>query len=54
MLGTNPNIKAGRGNPVGGKGSQKQATESETAPAPTVRSPTRRPSYTTVTYVQRA
>lgn len=34
--------------------SQRQASESETAPAPAVRSPTRRPSYTIVTYVPRS
>lgn len=36
------------------KGSPKQATESEITPPPTVRSPTRPPSYTIVTYTQRA
>ena len=33
-LGTSPHIKAGQGNPVGGKGSQEQAKESETPPLP--------------------
>jgi hypothetical protein len=46
-------MKAGWGSPGGGKGSQKSAKESETASAPTVRSPTRTTFYTTVTYVQR-
>ena len=42
-----PHIKAGRGNPVEGKGSQTQAKESENPPTSTVRSPARTPSYTT-------
>jgi hypothetical protein len=36
------------------KVSQRQATESETAPAPTVRGPIGTPSYINVIYVQRA
>ena len=48
-----PRIKTGQGNPVGGKGSQKQAKKSETVTNSTVRSPTRRPTHTTITYVQR-
>lgn len=52
-LGTNPTIKAEGGNPVGGKGSQKQAKESETVPVPAVKSPTRTPSYTAIPYMQR-
>lgn len=36
------------------KGSQRPATESEPAPASTVRSHTRKQSYTTVRYVQKA
>ena len=51
-LSTSHHIKAGQGNPLGGKGSQNQ--ESETARASTVRRPTRRPSYITMTYTQRA
>ena len=50
-LSTSPCIKAGQGNPVRGIGSQKPAKKSEAAPAPTVRNPTRRPSYITVPYV---
>ena len=53
-VGTSSGIQDGQGNPVEGKGSQKQATESETTPTPTVRSPTRWPIYTTIIYVQRA
>ena len=49
-LGTYPSIKAGKSSPVGGKGSQRQAVE--TAPTPTVRSPTRTLSYTTITYTK--
>jgi hypothetical protein len=45
-------IKAEQGNLVWGNGSQKVAIGSETAPASTVRSPTRRSRYTTVTYMQ--
>ena len=52
-LGTFLHIKAGQGNPVGGKGSQEQAEELETAPVPTVRSPTRTSSYTIIMYMQR-
>lgn len=33
---------------------QWQATESETTPAPGVKIPTSRPSYTNVSYMQRA
>ena len=54
QLGAFPHIKSGQGNPVGRKGSQEQAKESETAPTPTVRSLRITPSYTTITYMQRA
>jgi hypothetical protein len=37
----------------GKKKSEKEAKESETAPVPTARSPTRKPSYKTITYMQR-
>jgi hypothetical protein len=47
-------IRAGRGIQVGGTGVQEQAKESETALTPIVRSLTRTPSYTTITYMQRA
>lgn len=50
--GTHHCIKAGQ-SPVGGKGPHKQAKEGGTAPAPAVRNPTRMPSYTTITYMQR-
>jgi hypothetical protein len=50
-LDTSPHIKAERGNPVGGKGYQKQAKEKEMAPASFVRSPTRRLRYTAITYI---
>lgn len=40
--------------PSSRKESQEQAAESETVPPSSVRSPTRRPSHTTVTHVQRA
>ena len=53
-LGTFTHIKAGWGNPVGGKGSQRQAKESETALGPSIRSPTKPPSYTNITYMQKA
>jgi hypothetical protein len=33
--------------------SKKQAKESKITTVPTVRNPTRRPSYTTITYMQR-
>jgi hypothetical protein len=50
-LGTSPLFKARKGNSV----SQNQAKESEeTVSAPTVRSPTRRPSYTAIAYMQMA
>lgn len=45
-------IKAGQGNPVGEKGHQSQAKESETASTPTVGSPTRISSYTNIRYKQ--
>ena len=41
---------AAQGNPVGSQGSLEQAKQSETAPTPTVGSPT---SYTTLMYIQR-
>lgn len=47
--GTHCDIKDGQGNPVGGKGFQKQAKEAETVCAPTVRNPTRTGSCTTIT-----
>jgi hypothetical protein len=53
-LGTSFNIKAGQDNPVGGKGPPKQAKESEEVPIPTIRNHTRTPSYSPVTYIQRA
>jgi hypothetical protein len=46
-LGTSFSIEASHTNPVG----EGQAAESETAPAPSVRSPTRSPSFTTVTHI---
>jgi len=49
-----PHIKAGQGNPIGGKGSQKQAIESEIASTPTGRSPTRRPTCTSIAYIHKA
>ena len=52
-LGTSPHSQAEPGNPVQGKGSPKQAKESETAPTPTVNSPTGPPSYTIITYMQK-
>lgn len=45
-------IKTGQGNPVGGKGHQSLAKESETASTPTVGSPTRTSSYTSIRYKQ--
>lgn len=50
---TSPHIKDGQEDLVVGKGSHKQAEESETAPASTVRSPITKPSYTTIRYMQR-
>jgi hypothetical protein len=50
-LGTPLCIKAGYGNPVGEKWLQKLA-KGQTAPVPTVRIPTRKPSYITVTGMQ--
>ena len=50
---TYPPIKDGEDSPRGGKGSREQAKESETAPIPTVRSPTRTPNYTAITFMQR-
>lgn len=41
---TNAYIKAGQGNPGGGKGSQGQAKESGENPVPILRIPTRTPS----------
>lgn len=51
-LGTSPLIESRLGNPIRGKGS-KSRQESETAPANTVRSPTRTPSFTAVLHMQR-
>jgi hypothetical protein len=47
-LGTFSPTKTGWCNLVGGKVSQKQAKEPETAPTPTVRNPIGRPSYITI------
>jgi hypothetical protein len=44
--------KARHGIPVRGKGLHKQAKESETAPTPTVRIPTRTPSYSAVIHTR--
>lgn len=49
-LDTSPQIKAGQGNAVGGKESQKQTKESERASTLTIRSPRRSPRWTTITY----
>lgn len=46
-------IKAGQVNPVGGKRSHKYAKESQTAPILMVMIPTRTPSYSAVTYIQK-
>ena len=46
-----PCIKAGQGNPVQVIDSQEPIKALGTASAPIVRSPTSRPSYTTVTYM---
>jgi hypothetical protein len=48
-LGTCPQIKDGKGNLAGDKWLPNQK-ESEIALPPTVRSPKREPSYTTITY----
>jgi hypothetical protein len=53
-LGICPHIKATPDNPTGAKGPQSRLNSSETALASTVRNPTRTPSYTTKTCVQRA
>lgn len=53
-LSTSSCVKAKQGDPVWRVASRKPVKESETAPVPTVRSPRRGPSYTTVTYMQRA
>lgn len=45
--------KAKWGHPVGREESHKQAKESETASDPNVRNPTRIPSHTAITYMQR-
>lgn len=42
-------IKIGQGNTVCGNGFQKPVNESVTAPAPTARTPTRKPNYIAVT-----
>lgn len=49
-LSTSLCIKAERGNPVGEKEPPRQAKESKTPSTCTVRSPTRTPSYRTLTY----
>jgi hypothetical protein len=51
-LGSSSHTKAGHGKPRRGKGSKRQAKQSEIAPAPTVRCPTRIPSYTPITYAE--
>lgn len=51
--GISPQIKVVQGNPIERKAPQEQVKESETILTPTVRSPTRRASYTTLTYTQR-
>ena len=48
-----PPIKAGQGNPVGGKGSQKRTKSQRYPLLPLLGIPTRKPSNTTVTYIQR-
>ena len=50
----NSHIKARQGNPVRGKGSQRKAKELGSALIPTVRNPTRTPSYTNIIYMQAA
>lgn len=52
-LGTNPHVKAGLDNPVGVKGLQEQAKESQTAPTATVGNSIRTSSCTIIRYVQR-
>lgn len=52
VIGTSSPTTAGQGNLIGGIGSQKQVTGSKTGPAPNVRRPTRKLSYTNVTYMQ--
>jgi len=51
-LGSSPYIKVGRGNRVGAKRVSRAGKESEATPAPTVRNPTERLSYTAITHVQ--
>jgi hypothetical protein len=51
-LGASLPIKTGQANPVGKKESQHQERVRDSA-TPTVRSPTRIPSYTTIAYMQR-
>ena len=53
-LSTSLCITAEQGDPIRGTGFQKPVKELETVPVPDARSPTRSPSYTTVTYMQRA
>lgn len=52
---TKPNFsyQAEWGNPVGGKGFQKQQESQRQPPIPTAKSPTKTPSYITITYMQR-
>lgn len=52
-LGITPYIKAGQGNPAGGKGSQSRQKDQRQLLLP-VRYPTRTPRYTNITYMQRA
>lgn len=49
----NSAINVEQGNTVGGKETLDQATESETAFTPTIKHPTRIPTSTTITYMQR-
>lgn len=47
---TSPCVKAGWGDPVGGKGSPEHAKEVETTPTPSVRTSIRRQTYPTIAY----
>lgn len=53
-ISTSPCIKVGQGDTVWEIRSQKPIKKSESVPGLTIRSPPRSPSYTTVTYMQRA
>jgi hypothetical protein len=50
-LDTSPHIRTRQGNPVTENRFQREEKESEAALAPTVKSPTRRPSYTAMAYM---